>query len=163
MTHAGPSGSEPQREVGVGTLASELMPHAVRADAPRIYADANIPSGAVTYMRGRLGWDVLFVMEQEDLRRARDIEHFRLARQLGRTLITQDRDYEQDHLFPPAEGAGVIVFVAPDERRLCELLSRADRELFRRSGAAPLPLAGRKMRWHTLAAEMLGDAAGTGG
>jgi hypothetical protein len=144
----------------VGTLASELAPHAARQDAPRIYADANIPSGVVTFMRQRLQWDVFFVLEHEELRRARDIEHYRLARQLARTLVTLDRDYEDDGRFPPPEGAGVIVFMAPDERRLEDLLARADRELFRAPGAMPLPLEGRKMRWHTGAAEALGGPLG---
>ena len=143
----------------MGTLASELMPHATRGETPRIYADANIPSGAVAFMRIRLGWDVFFVMEHEELRRARDVEHYRLARQLGRTLVTQDRDYERAADFPPAEGAGVIVFVAPDERRLCQLLARADRELFRCEGAPALPLEGQKMRWHIGAAEVIAGAA----
>ena len=145
----------------MGTLASELMPVASRSDAPRIYADANIPSGAVAFMRTRLGWDVFFVMEHEDLRRARDVEHYRLARQLGRTLVTQDRDYERDGEFPAAEGSGVIVFVAPDERRLCELLARSDRELFRCEGAVPIPLAGRKMRCHIGGAEIIAGTAAT--
>ncbi|MEO6212775.1 MAG: DUF5615 family PIN-like protein [Vicinamibacterales bacterium] len=118
------------------------------AEGPRVYADANVPYGVVTYMRGRLRWDVLFVLEHDDLRRARDIEHYRLARQLGRTLLTLDHDYEDDRRFPPAEGAGVIVFTAPDETRLRRLLRRADRELFRCQGAAPLPLQGRKISWH---------------
>jgi len=43
-----------------------------------------MPNGVVAYMREKLGWDVLFVIEHDDLRRARDIEHYRLARQLGR-------------------------------------------------------------------------------
>ena len=129
------------------TLASELAPIAIESPAPRVYADANMPNGVVAYMRVRLGWDVFFVMEHEELRRARDIEHYRLARQLHRTLVTLDRDYEDDRRFPPAEGAGVIVFSAPDERRLCRLLRRADRELFRAAGAHRLPLEGRKMRW----------------
>lgn len=131
----------------MGTLASELAPIAARVEQPRVYADANMPSGAVSYMRARLRWDVLFVIEHADLRRARDTEHYRLARQLGRTLITLDHDYEDDQRFPPAEGAGVIVFTAPDEPRLCRLLRKADRELFRLAGASPLPLLGRKMRW----------------
>jgi hypothetical protein len=131
------------------------MPVATKGSAPRIYADANIPFGVVGFMRNRLGWDVFFVLEHEELRRARDIEHYRLARQLGRTLVTHDRDYERNAEFPPAEGAGVIVFIAPDERRLCELLARADRELFRCEGAQPIPLAGRKMRWHIGAAEII--------
>jgi hypothetical protein len=126
------------------TLASELAPLTC-GDAPRIYADANLPTGAVAYMRQRLGWDVFFVLEHEDLRRARDIEHYRLARTLARTLVTLDHDYEDDRRFPPTEGAGVIVFTAPDERRLCELLARVDRELFRPPGAPPLPLNHRKL------------------
>ena len=132
----------------VGTLSSELQPHATRlAREPRIYADANIPSGAVEFMRTRLQWDVLFVLEHDDMRRARDIEHYRLARQLGRTLVTLDRDYIDDRDFPPAEGSGVIVFSAPDERRLRELLHKADRVIFRAQGAASLPLEGRKLHW----------------
>ena len=130
----------------MGTLSSELNPLAARiAQAPRIYADANIPIGIVSFMRTRLGWDVLFVVEHDDLRRARDIEHYRLARQLGRTIVTLDRDYIDDRAFPPAEGAGVIVFWAPDERRLRSLMKKADRRLFRVEGAGPLPLEGRKL------------------
>lgn len=143
----------------MGTLASELAPHAFRAEAPRVYADANIPSGAISFMRRRLGWDVFFVLEHPELRRAPDIEHYRLARQLARTLLTLDRDYEDDERFPAAQGAGVIVFVAPDERRLQELLARADQEVFRAVGATPLPLEGRKLRWHINAAEVIGGTA----
>ncbi|MBA2303571.1 MAG: DUF5615 family PIN-like protein [Acidobacteria bacterium] len=131
----------------MGTLASELAPLAAESTRPRVYADANIPNGVVGFMRTRLGWDVLFVIEHQELRRARDLEHFRLARQLHRTLLTLDRDYEDDRRFPPAEGAGVIVFSAPDERRLCRLLALADRELFRSAGSLRLPLEGRKIRW----------------
>jgi uncharacterized protein DUF5615 len=130
----------------VGTLSSELAPLAERIEQPRVYVDANMPSGVVSYMRTRLGWDVLFVIEHADLRRARDTEHFRLARQLGRTLITLDHDYEDDRRFPPSEGAGVIVCTAPDEQRLCRLLRRLDRQVFRPAGAAALPLKGRKVR-----------------
>lgn len=131
----------------MGTLASELAPVAARGSRPRVYADANIPSGVIGFMRMRLGWDVFFVMEHEELRRARDVEHYRLARQLGRTLLTQDHDYADDRLFPPAEGAGVIVVTAADEARLRKLLQRVDRELFRADGASALPLEGRKLHW----------------
>jgi hypothetical protein len=130
------------------TLASELVPVAAERPEPRVYADANIPKGVVQFMRERLRWDVFFVMEHEELRRARDIEHYRLARQLARTLITLDRDYEDDRGFPPKEGAGVIVVSAPDERWLRRLLARVDQELFRAPGASPLPLDGRKLRWN---------------
>jgi hypothetical protein len=130
----------------MGTLSSELNAYvAGTAEAPRIYADANMPNGVVAFMRSRLRWDVLFVLEHPDLRRARDIEHFRLARQMARTLVTQDRDYIDDRVFPPTEGAGVIVFTAPDERRLCTLVIQADRTVFRADGAGVLPLEGRKV------------------
>src|SRR6478672_5289327 len=133
----------------MGTLSSELNPHAARiAQDPRIYADANIPIGIVTFMRARLRWDVLFVLEHDDLRRARDIEHYRLARQLGRTIVTLDRDYLDDRMFPPEEGAGVIVFCVPDERWLRRLLAKMDRELFRVAEARALPLERRKVEWH---------------
>jgi hypothetical protein len=132
----------------MGTLSSELNSHAARiAQEPRIYADANIPIGVVEFMRTRLHWDVFFVLEHDDLRRARDTEHYRLARQLGRTLVTLDRDYIDDRTFPPQEGAGVIVFWAPDEQRLRSLLKKADRKVFRAEGASPLPLEGRKLHW----------------
>jgi hypothetical protein len=132
----------------MGTLSSELGPHVARlVERPRVYADANLPYGVVEFMRARLGWDVFFVLEHEDLRRARDIEHYHLARQLGRTLVTLDRDYTDDRSFPPAESPGVIVFWAPDERRLRKLLYEADREVFRAPGAAALPLEGRKVLW----------------
>jgi hypothetical protein len=129
----------------MGTLSTELIPYfGGIAGQPRIYADANLPLGIVEFMRIRLQWDVLFVMEHEELRRARDIEHYRLARQLGRTIVTLDRDYIDDRQFPPAEGAGVIVLWAPDEQRLRSLLKQADRTFFR---AGPLPLEGRKIHW----------------
>jgi predicted nuclease of predicted toxin-antitoxin system len=132
----------------MGTLWSELAPLADNASrAPRIYADANVPAGLVAYMRADLGWDVLFVVEHEDLRRAHDIEHYRLARQMRRTLITMDRDYLDDRSFPPAETAGVVILSAPDERGLQALLDRVDRELFHASGSlVPLPLEGTKLQ-----------------
>jgi hypothetical protein len=106
-------------------------------------------------MRERLRWDVFFVMEEEDLRRASDIEHFRMAAQLRRTLLTLDRDYLDDARFPPAEGSGVIVLTAPHEEQMERLLKEVDRVLFR---AAPekgvsgddfrMPLLGRKLHVH---------------
>jgi Domain of unknown function (DUF5615) len=133
----------------MGTLSSELGPFVEQlVTQPRVYADANMPSGVVGFMREKLGWDVLFVIEHDDLRRARDIEHYRLARQLGRTLVTLDRDYLDDRQFPPEEGAGVIVFCAPDERWLRRLLAKMDRELFRATDAPALPLERRKVEWH---------------
>jgi predicted nuclease of predicted toxin-antitoxin system len=144
----------------MGTLSSELG--SVLDDlsgAPRVYADANIPAGLVTFMRQALRWDVFFVMEHADLRRARDTEHFRLARELRRTLVTLDRDYFDDRRFPPAQSSGVIVMSAPDERQLAKLLRRIDRLVLRHdangtpssTGPAParaLPLAGRKLHAH---------------
>jgi hypothetical protein len=137
----------------MGTLSSELAPHAERLTArPRIYADANVPAGIVAHMRTRLKWDVLFVIEEDDLRRAPDEKHYQLAQQLCRTLVTMDRDYLDDRRFPPGEGAGVLVVQAPDERQLSSLLDRVHRVLFHPDEAAdpvPLPLAGRKLQVHS--------------
>jgi hypothetical protein len=131
----------------MGTLSSELGPVAdAVTDRPRIYADANVPAGLVAFMREKLRWDVLFVMDQPDLRRARDIEHYRLARQLRRTLVTLDRDYLDDRKFPPQESSGVLVIAAPDERGLAALLKRLDTHLF---AVAILPLDGRKLHAHS--------------
>jgi hypothetical protein len=99
-------------------------------------------------MREVLGWDVLFVLEEEELRRASDARHYRLARQLHRTLVTLDRDYLDDRRFPPEEGAGVLVLSAPDERAFTALLARVDQSLFR-ARPVGLPLVGRKMQVYT--------------
>lgn len=131
----------------MGSLSSELGPHIARlVDEPRIYADANIPSGVVAFMRSTLGWDVLFVLEHDELRRAPDLHHYRLARQLGRTLVTLDRDYIDDRRFPEAESPGVIVFSAPDERWLRRLLKQVDEQVFRAADRRA-PLEGRKITW----------------
>jgi hypothetical protein len=158
----------------VGTLASELGSFAERlTDAPRVYCDANLPAGLIRFMRERLEWDVFFVLEEPDLRRASDVQHFRLAAQLRRTLLTLDRDYLDDVRFPAAEGGGVLVLSAPDEEQFERLLKQVDRVLFRpstvpagpdtaervdsgrtadkRSGAdaSRMPLLGRKLLVHT--------------
>jgi hypothetical protein len=106
-----------------------------------------MPAGLVAFMREQLHWDVFFVMEHDDLRRARDDEHYRLAKQLRRTLVTLDRDYFDDRRFPPAEGSGVIIISGADERVLANVLRQVDRALFRVSEAASetLPLSGRKL------------------
>ena len=137
----------------MGTLATELAEEAIRlGGGPRIYVDANVPAGLVAFMRQQLGWDVLFVMEHDELRRARDEEHFRLARRWRRTLVSLDRDYIDDRRFPPDESGGVMVLSAPGERTLRRLLRQLDTTVFaRRSKASgrpvghPLPLVGNKL------------------
>jgi hypothetical protein len=137
----------------VGTLSEELGPVAERLVArPRIYADANVPSGIVAHMRERLRWDVLFVLEEADLRRAPDLKHYQLAHQLRRTLVTLDRDYLDDRRFPLDCCGGVLVVQAPDERQLSTLLDRIDRSIFHPDDAdeaISLPLAGRKLQLNT--------------
>ncbi len=137
----------------MGTLSEELAPHAERlTPQPRIYADANVPAGLVAYMRGRLRWDVLFVLEDDDLRRASDAKHYQLAQQLRRTLVTMDRDYLDDRRFPPGASGGVLVIQAPDETQLSALLDRVDRALFHEHDSeepVAQPLVGRKLQVNT--------------
>jgi hypothetical protein len=142
------------------TLSSELSHLAHRlARGPRVYADANVPAGLVTFMRSRLRWDVLSVVEHEEMRRLSDGEHYQMAQQLSRTLVTLDRDYLDDRRFPPERTSGVLVVSAPDERGMARVLLRLDRCLFRAgtvdagrpaAGGGPpmLPLAGRKLLVH---------------
>lgn len=131
----------------MGALWSELGPVVDEiSDRPRVYADANVPAGLVALMREKLRWDVLSVMDHPDLRRARDTEHYQLARQLRRTLITLDRDYLDDRKFPPERGAGVVVIAAPNERGLADLLGRLDAQLFT---GDRLPLDGQKLHAHS--------------
>jgi hypothetical protein len=133
--------------VHMGTLASGLRPIAeVLAGAPRVYADANLPAGVVSTLRRELGWDVLFVLEHDDLRRAPDAEHYRRARELGRTLITMDRDFLANRRFPLNESPGVVVLFAPGEDGLIRLLARLDREVLRSPGGEPVSIAGRKIQ-----------------
>lgn len=130
----------------MGTLASELRPYAGEcAGAPRVYVDANLPVRAVEMMRHDLGWDVLFVLEHDDLRRARDVAHFHHARDFGRTIVTLDHDFLDDRRFPERDSPGVIVLSAPDERWLMRLLAHVDRALLRADGAGDTPLRGRKI------------------
>ena len=72
-----------------------------------------------------------------------------LAQQLRRTLVTLDRDYLDDRRFPPAEGEGVLVIQAPDERELAALVERMDRYFFPPDEICPPAFAGRKMHLHT--------------
>jgi hypothetical protein len=140
------------------SLASELASHVAKeATAPRVYADANLPVGLVAFMRTVLGWDVFFVMEHDDLRRASDQRHYALAREMRRTLLSLDRDYTDDRRFPPAGSGGVIVLSAPDVPRFERLLRRIDRHLLRPGhpdsllppdASLDLPLAGRKLCVH---------------
>lgn len=136
----------------MGTLASELAGHVdEQPGAPRVYVDANVPAPLVRYMRQRLGWDVLHVVEEDELRRASDLEHFRLARQLRRTLITLDHDFLDDRRFPAAESGGVLLLTAPDESRYRRILKRLDAEVFRAgnpSGVILLPLEGCTRHLH---------------
>ena len=130
----------------MGTLGSELAPHANRiAGQPRLYVDANVPAGLVAFMRMRLHWDVLFVIEHDELRRGRDGEHYRFARDWGRTLLTLDRDYLDDRKFPPHESGGVVVLTAPTDSGYETLLTRLDDVL---RSEADLPLEGRKLHVH---------------
>jgi hypothetical protein len=140
----------------MGTLGSELGGYAQQLSGqPRVYVDANVPAGLVLFMRTSLSWDVLFVLEHDDLRRAPDGEHYRLARQLRRTLITLDRDYLDDRKFPPNRSGGVVVLMAPTQGGFIHLLKRLDREVLRaviapspEQSEESLPLEGRKLHVH---------------
>jgi predicted nuclease of predicted toxin-antitoxin system len=128
----------------MGSLSSELRPIAARiSTAPRVYADANVPANVVAALRRDLGWDVLFVVEDEALRRAPDGRHFTRARDLGRTLVTLDADFLDDRRYPSHESPGVLVCRAPDAAGLIRLLVYAGRLLLQPPNSSDPPLLGR--------------------
>ena len=130
----------------MGTLATELQAFAAElAAVPRVYADANLTSGVVSAMRHELGWDVLFVLEEPEWRRASDSVHYARALDLGRTLITLDQDFFDNQRFPIASSPGVIVCSAPNEHGLLRILRHVDRAILRPAGSIVLPLRGRKI------------------
>ena len=136
------------------SLTSELASHVAKAATePRVYADANLPVGLVAFMRTVLGWDVFFVMEHHDLRRAPDERHYALAREMRRTLLSLDRDYTDDRRFPPASSGGVIIVHTPDAppQECCAASIAAccgpiiRRALLSADATFDLPLAGREL------------------
>ena len=126
-------------------------------DAPRVYCDANLPAGLIRFMREQLRWDVFFVMEEDDLRRASDIEHFRMAAQLRRTLLTLDKDYLDDVAVPAsgrqwrprAERAAPGAVRAAAERSRSRAVSRVRSDKRPGADASRMPLLGRKLHVHT--------------
>lgn len=123
----------------MGTLFSELGPlRAAQARGPLVYADANVPAPLVGFMRERLHWDVLHVVDEPAWRRATDLAHFHRARDLRRTLVTLDHDFLEDRRFPPEDSPGVVVLSAPDDRGLRKLLVEIDILLRKRAPVAPL-------------------------
>ena len=142
----------------MGSLSSELRPLAAElARVPRVYVDANMPAGAVTYMRQALHWDVLFVLEDPDLRRATDRDHFRRALEFGRTLISLDHDFFDQQKFPSILSPGVVICTAPDEPGLKRLLKHLDRSMLAGDPAPELPLRGQviELTMNSLTAEEL--------
>ena len=131
----------------MGTLATELQGVAAElAAVPRVYVDANLPAGVVSAMRHELGWDVLFVLEEPEWRRASDRDHYGRALELGRTLITLDQDFFDNRRFPPDSSPGVLVCSARDEVGLLRILRHVDRAILRPAGTEVLPLRGRKLQ-----------------
>ncbi len=131
----------------MGSLASELRPIAASvAAAPRVYVDANVPSGARSRSCAACsGGTPCSCLRTPDLRRASDREHFRRARDLGRTLVTLDCDFLDERRFPACCSPGVVVCRAPDEPALKRLLKHLDRGVLRVDPGVALPLRGRTL------------------
>ena len=122
------------------TLASELGSHAERLSGqPRVYVDANMPAGLVAFMRTELLWDVLFVIEHDDLRRARSTASTIACAAASPHPITLDSRLPDDRRFPPARAGGLLVLMARIEKGLALLDCPA------RPGSVPARLHHRSM------------------
>ena len=84
-----------------GRRARETRSSLRRRSAARLRRRESPAPASSSAMRHELGWDVLFVLEEPELRRASDRDHFGRALELGRTLITLDHDFFDDRRFPP--------------------------------------------------------------
>ena len=91
---------------------------------------------------------MLFVLEDDRLRRAPDAEHFRLALEFGRTLITLDYDFWDERRFPMASSPGVIVCSAPDEPALMRLLQYTRSIAASAARASPASASRPENRFH---------------
>ena len=88
----------------------------------KVYVDENIPLSVVKFMRGKLGWNVKFVTEEENLREKKDIYHHRKARKEGRYLLTRDRDYLDFNLFPLHRTGGIIILEEENTKKLKKVI-----------------------------------------
>ena len=112
-----------------------------------------MPTGVVLHIRHRLRWDVLSVVEDHALRRASDVEHYRIPCKIRRILISLDGDFLDERKFPPADSGSVIILSAPDQAGLIRFLDKVNRLFFTLRGRRPrrpvaTPLAGRKIQVH---------------
>lgn len=74
----------------------------------RFYANHQFPRESVEVLRSR-GIDVWYVQEHQVDRHQDDTYHYQRAREMRRLLLTQDRDYLDDHRHPLHLSPGVIV------------------------------------------------------
>ena len=157
-------GRRARRADTMGTLASELGGHAEqrRGTAARLRGRERAGRTRVLHATARCSGTCCSCMEHDDLRRARDGEHYRLARQLRRTLITLDRDYLDDRKFPPEESGGVLVLSAPDENGLMALLKRLDREVLAARRSPTTVRRDRRRPCRSKAASCTCTSTGTG-
>jgi predicted nuclease of predicted toxin-antitoxin system len=80
----------------------------------RFYADNNIESEIVEFLRGSKT-DVLWIAEAPDLRRQQDDAfHYVRAKELGRYLLTRDLDFWNDQRFPLKDSPGLIILATED-------------------------------------------------
>src|SRR5437899_10570933 len=80
----------------------------------RLYADNNVEKEVVDYLRAS-GLDVLWVAEEEELRKQQDdMFHYEKAKQLKRYLLTRDEDFWNDVQYPLHASPGVIILAAKD-------------------------------------------------
>ena len=80
----------------------------------RLYADKNIDKNIIDFLRKKRT-DVLAVGERNELTNQEDCFHYKKAKQLGRYLLTNDRDFWNDRQFKLKESPGLILFTSTDK------------------------------------------------
>ena len=80
----------------------------------RLYADHNIEKELVDYLRSS-GFDVLWVIEDKYLEQQKDDSfHYQMARKRRMYLLTKDKDFWDDRIYPIQNSPGVIILTTTD-------------------------------------------------
>jgi len=88
----------------------------------KLYADEDIPSAVVKFMRNTLHWDIKYVCEQKSLQEKKDLYHHKKAREEKRIILTRDKDYLDPCRFPYHKSTGVIIIKGKEVKNMVYIL-----------------------------------------
>ncbi|MBI5356588.1 DUF5615 family PIN-like protein [Candidatus Collierbacteria bacterium] len=79
---------------------------------PKIYADENVFPESVSFLRSKK-INILHAVKDLDFGGKDDVFHWELANKYQRILLTLDRDFLNNRLFPLRQSWGAIIIIVP--------------------------------------------------